>query len=160
MTKIILQGKINIKGTCTNFLPHNLWCFTEHSSGRKATPLTQPITRAVGNTAHLFTPSSSLSADIPPSRRRSCLPISLLQDYGNNGGLCTARASEETTPTHESPPPAGPSNHQTPAVSNRTPPTRSSRPFYPPRSRHNHPFIHFFHNKTTVNPYYLWRGLH
>jgi len=24
------------------------WCFKEHSSGRKATPLTQPITRALG----------------------------------------------------------------------------------------------------------------
>ncbi|TNN71648.1 hypothetical protein EYF80_018173 [Liparis tanakae] len=35
-------------------------------------------------------------------------------DYGNNGGLCTARASEETAPTLEAPPPAVPSNHQTP----------------------------------------------
>ncbi|TNN77994.1 hypothetical protein EYF80_011747 [Liparis tanakae] len=30
------------------------------------------------------------------------------QDYGNNGGLCTARASEETTPTHKTPPPLFP----------------------------------------------------
>jgi len=50
---------------------------------------------------------------------------------------------------------AVPSNHQTPAVSNRTPPTHSSRPFYPSRSGHNHPFIHLFHNKPTVNPYHL-----
>ncbi|TNN46891.1 hypothetical protein EYF80_042907 [Liparis tanakae] len=50
----------------------------------------------------------------------------------NNGGLCTARASEET-PAHETPPPANPSNRQMPAVSHRTPSTRSSRPFYPSR---------------------------
>jgi len=99
---------------------------------------------------HLFTPSSSqLRLPSPPSRPRPCLPVSRLQDYGNNGGLGTARASEETAPTHESPPPAGPSNHQTPAVSNRTPPTRSSRPFYPSRCGHNHPFIHSFHNEPT-----------
>ncbi|TNN37275.1 hypothetical protein EYF80_052556 [Liparis tanakae] len=30
------------------------------------------------------------------------------KDYRNNGGLCTARASEETNPTHESPPPPFP----------------------------------------------------
>ncbi|TNN43052.1 hypothetical protein EYF80_046762 [Liparis tanakae] len=39
---------------------------------------------------------------------RSCRAQRERPDYGSNGGLCTARASEETTPTHEAPPPPFP----------------------------------------------------